>query len=181
MSTVQVSNVLNGSRGLGADALLNMSTVLKCDPYWLLFGKGQDPRTITPPLNAVPILSWKDIPEWLSGTTDLIDSESVLCPEKIGNKTFAYRVNGEAMSPQFSSGELLFIDGTQRSAEPGRYFLVFIAGDISVPPILRQVQQIDSKPFYVSLNKELPSEMRFIPHSEGDIIAGKIIGSYKRI
>lgn len=183
MSTAQLSYVLSGSRGLGVDALLDLATALDCDPYWLHRGKAIAGSNIevpaTPKSESVPVLTEEMLPIWLNGT--YTGTATIPSPKPVNPRSFAFRAIGEAMSPFFSSGDILFLDGSKTSPNAGAYALVYIGGDFAVPPLLRHIQQIDNRLFYAALNNSLPSEMKYIPHSTDDLIVGHVIGVFKDI
>lgn len=183
MSTAQLSYVLSGSRGLGVDALLDLATALDCDPYWLHRGKAVCSNKIeisaTPKTENVPVLTEEQIPSWLNGTCT--GTATIPSPKPVNPRSFAFRAIGEAMSPFFGSGDILFLDGSNTTPSAGAYALVYIGGDLSVPPLLRHIQQIDNRLFYAALNNALPNEMKYISHSTDDLIVGHVVGVFKDI
>lgn len=183
MSTSQLSYVLSGARGLGVDALLDLASALECDPYWLYRGKTSSAEKPTNKtvnsFHVAPIVPWQMLPDWLSKKVTI--SESIPCPVSSSLNTFAFKVIGEAMSPQFEPGDTIFVESDNTAAQPGSFVLVYLSGNTAQAPLLRQVQQIDNRVFYAALNKELPSDMKYSEFSDSDLIAGRVIGHLKQV
>lgn len=176
-----LSSMMNGTRQPGAESLLDICAALQCDPYWLLLGKGPEPVSTQPQSDflTVPVLDSEDLPKWLS--KQIQGKEFLPCPIKNApQKAFALRVKGIAMEPKFSVGDVVFADPEQTDLAEGKFIIYHPKGESDNVQI-KQFQLIDKKGFFISLNQQLPGELRFTPVCDGDVILGRVIAHLKQI
>lgn len=88
----------------------DIAKVLKCEPDWLLFGKGGQNNAFQGPeiQGKYPLISWVQ-----AGDRNEIDKQNTqhhACPVKCSAQTFILEVRGMSMHPTFNEGELIFVD-----------------------------------------------------------------------
>ena len=110
-----VSQWLNGIAKPSGLNIINLAKALRCDPEWLLYGKGNPEKNTITPLNKLqgqyPMLDWVQAGNW-STINELSrhEADHYPCPVKCSDRTFLLKVRGQSMSPTFNEGELIFID-----------------------------------------------------------------------
>jgi len=72
-----------------------------------------------------PLVSWVQAGDWSEvaevGLADDVDPH--ICPVSCGSNTFALRVKGESMEPEFREGDVIFVD-PDRFPNPNNYVVV---------------------------------------------------------
>ena len=72
-----------------------------------------------------PLVSWVQAGDWSEahdlGSTG--DENLHICPVSCGSNTFALRVKGESMAPEFQEDDVIFVD-PDRSPDPNSYVVV---------------------------------------------------------
>ena len=85
-------------------------------------------------LGRIPLLSWSNAGEWRpaieNGSFEMIGVTEI----KVGLNTFALKVEGDSMEPEFKAGETIIIE-PDLEAKPGNFVIVMIAGEA----VLRQL------------------------------------------
>lgn len=112
-----VSQWLNGIAKPSGKNIIIVAKVLKCDPEWLLNGKGNTNIKSSniepgPEIHGMyPVISWMQAGDW-SAVNEVhpIYTEYYPCPIKCSDETFLLKVRGMSMSPTFAEGELIFVD-----------------------------------------------------------------------
>jgi SOS-response transcriptional repressor LexA len=112
-----VSQWLNGIAKPSGKNLIALAKALRCNPEWLLSGKGSPERELS---NVVagselqgmyPVISWVQAGDWSAiHEIHAADAMHYPCPVKCSDKTFLLKVQGMSMSPAFNEGELIFVD-----------------------------------------------------------------------
>ncbi len=72
-----------------------------------------------------PLVSWVQAGDW-SEVADLGSAEDLdlhICPVSCGSNTFALKVKGESMAPEFREEDVIFVD-PERSPDPNSYVVV---------------------------------------------------------
>ncbi len=109
------------SRGVSKEGRLNAARVIGCRPHWIEFGDGQmvDAPNISPTLTfcpnnrGIPIISWVQAGHW----REIVDTfpvggadEYILAHNSHGPHTFAVRIIGNSMEPEFREHDAVVID-----------------------------------------------------------------------
>lgn len=117
VSKASISQWEKGDTFPRGENLYSLAKILKCEPEWLLTGKGT-PSTAAgnveagPELQGLyPVISWVQAGDWSAiDEMNRHEAEHYPCPVKCSDRTFLLRVRGMSMSPTFSEGELIFVD-----------------------------------------------------------------------
>lgn len=91
--------------------LLALAAALECDPKWLLIG-GDVVTDYTCGARRVPILSYVQAGAF-TNAAPLIDAgeyEYVLTTAELSERSFALRICGDSMVPEFREGDIVIID-----------------------------------------------------------------------
>ena len=174
--------------------ILKLATKLKVSPHWLLTGENLDPvnnyvqdlslsvdeaykQYNKSPL-LVPLISWVQAGSW----SEVIDNfqpgeadERYPCPEKHSENTFALKVIGESMFPDFIPGEIIYVDPNVK-AESGSCVVIRQNGDTEAT--FKQLMMDGSKKYLKALNPNWPNPIiEMLPDAT---ICGVVIGSYRK-
>ncbi|MGO2307072.1 MAG: LexA family protein [Providencia sp.] len=180
ISASAVTQWESDSTGLSAENLLKLSSVLKCNPKWLLLGYG-DPDENVPfepsEYNSVPIISWVQAGSWADNFCEmnLHDYKYIKTSINVSNKAFALIVKGQSMTA--TNGDLSIPEGAIVIVEPDYGYIDDINGKIIVAQQKSSNEATIKKLIIDGPNKYLaPLNPQFNPiQVNGDcIIAGKV-------
>lgn len=123
----------------------------------------------------VPLISWVAAGKW-TGPQDIDSSvETWLpCPKKNNGNMFALRVDGDSMEPKFFSGDIVFVD-PDASPDYGR---IVVAVRATAGATMKQLVNVDGKPWLKALNPDYTPKMRYYELAEGDYIVGVVVGKW---
>lgn len=116
VSKASVSLWEKGDTSPKGEHLYALAKVLKCEPSWILYGKGTPTEVSNieeaPPLQGLyPVISWVQAGDWAQiFEQNKQDAEHYPCPVKCSDKTFLLKVRGMSMSPTFNEDDLIFVD-----------------------------------------------------------------------
>jgi SOS-response transcriptional repressor LexA len=159
-----------------------LAKALKTNKEWLMTGKGheelREPKSNYLSGNEVPLINWVQAGAW----TDIVDSFSIgcaeeyyPCPDKHGKNTFALTIVGESMHPEYSPGEIIYVD-PEVEAVNGSCVVVRQNGDTEAT--FKQLMLDGSKKYLKALNPDWPSPIvEILPDA---VICGVVIGSYRK-
>lgn len=103
----------------------DLANVLDVSPAWLEFGEGtkvitggkakQDSNvaSFTLSIKQVPLISWVTAGQWAEVSDNYPPGqgeEIIPCPAKCGPHSFALRVKGDSMSPEYPEGAVIVVD-----------------------------------------------------------------------
>ncbi|WP_417698034.1 LexA family protein [Psychromonas sp.] len=152
-----------------------LSKILKCDPDWLVSGKGNPEKNTVTPLNKLqgqyPVLDWVQAGNW-SAINELPyhEADHYPCPVKCSDKTFLLKVRGQSMAPIFNEGELIFID-PEVDAINGKYVVARL--DDENEATLKQLIIEDGHKFLKAANPQWPTPIQ--PVNGNCTIVGVVI------
>ncbi|MEJ1463345.1 MAG: XRE family transcriptional regulator [Candidatus Sedimenticola sp. (ex Thyasira tokunagai)] len=104
---------------ISGPVLLKAARALRVSPDWLASGKGQmlSPAANTEPgpdtKGMIPLISWVNAGDWASieDPYEVGDAEKWMpCPVSHGHNTFALRVRGTSMEPEYRDGDIIYVD-----------------------------------------------------------------------
>jgi SOS-response transcriptional repressor LexA len=119
------------TRGVSKEGRLNASRIIGCRPLWIELGEGRmiDEPNILPGITidstrrGYPIISYVQAGAW----REIVDSfprggadEYILANSSYSPHTFALRIVGNSMEPEFREGDVVVID-PDVSPDPGNY------------------------------------------------------------
>jgi SOS-response transcriptional repressor LexA len=119
------------NRGVSKEGRLNASRIIGCRPLWVESGEGvmvdtpniQHGITLDPNRRGYPIISYVQAGAW----REIVDSfprggadEYILANSGYGQHTFALRIVGNSMEPEFRDGDVVVIDPDVRP-DPGNF------------------------------------------------------------
>ncbi|MEG3753120.1 S24 family peptidase [Psychromonas arctica] len=155
--------------------LFLLAKTLRCDPDWLLHGKGNPEKNTVTPLNKLqgqyPVLDWVQAGNW-SAINELPyhEADHYPCPVKCSDKTFLLKVRGQSMAPIFNEGELIFID-PEVDAINGKYVVARL--DDENEATLKQLIIEDGHKFLKAANPQWPTPIQ--PVNGNCTIVGVVI------
>lgn len=179
-----VSQWENGdTKSLEGGNLMRAAQFLGVRPNWLLTGTGSMKPTSTDDSNVepveirrVPLISWVQAGNWseVIGTTAPENAEDWQpCAEKCGPRTFALRVCGISMEPDFHEGDIIYVDPDQE-AENKKLVIAYLEDEKETT--FKQLIIEGNRRFLKALNPIWPDPM--IPIGCTVRIVGKVIGRY---
>ena len=181
VSRVSITQWELGDTSPNGANLDKLSKVLKTTAEWLLYGisgsiSGIIPEPETP--QDVPLISWVQA----GICTEIIDHfqtgdsiEHYPCPEKHSKDTFALKIVGESMSPDYVPGEIIYVDPEVEAAS-GSCVVVRQNGDTEAT--FKQLVFDGNKKYLKALNPNWPNPIiEMLPDA---FICGVVIGSYRR-
>lgn len=118
----------------------------------------------------VPLLSWTQIPMWLSSTNPQSPARTVATDANVSDKAYAVQLYNTSMNPQFTPGTTLIIDPL-RDPKDGDFAIVHQIGQQS--PTFKQVL-IDGATIIL---KPLNKDFKTINHSENYRFLGVLVQS----
>lgn len=109
------------NKGPKRDKMKQLAEILKCRQEWLEFGTGVEELKESPhgveittlPIKQVPLISWVTAGQWaeVSDNYPPGHGEDIIpCPAKCGPHSFALRVKGDSMSPDYPDGSVIVVD-----------------------------------------------------------------------
>ena len=156
---------------------MKLASCLGVDPDWLSHGdeyfiEGVKPA---PPVHRmVPLISWVQAGDWneASDPYSVGDAEEWLpCHIKCGKNTFAVRVSGVSMEPEFKDGEVIIVDP---SAEPRHNSFVVVRIDHENAATFKQLVVEGDTKYLRPLNRDFPTQ--FIEIDGNARISGVVVG-----
>lgn len=101
--------------------LIPLAAALECDPKWLLLG-GDVVTDYNYGARRVPILSYVQAGLFAAAESLEIDGdfEYVLTTAELSERSFALRIRGDSMEPEFREGDIVIID-TEVYPTPGEF------------------------------------------------------------
>lgn len=180
ISASAVTQWENDNTGLSAENLLKLSSILKCNPSWLLLGTGTPEEGVTPSIigfSSVPIISWVQAGDWADNFYESSkgDHEYIDTPLNVSEKAFALVVKGQSMTT--TNGDLSIPEGAVVIVEPEYGYLDDINGKIVVAQQKGSSEATIKKLIIDGPNKYLaPLNPQFHPiQINGDcVIAGRV-------
>ena len=109
-----------------------------------------------------PLVSWVQAGGW-SEVIDLISGEDptlLICPVSCGANTFALRVRGVSMLPEFEEGDVIFVD-PDRSADANSY--VVVCTESTGEATFKRLVHEGGLNFLQSLNPDWPDRIIAVP------------------
>tara|TARA_B110000902_G_scaffold262506_1_gene339523 strand:+ start:1789 stop:2439 length:651 start_codon:yes stop_codon:yes gene_type:complete len=182
-----VSQWVNGLSAPSGKNLILLSTLLKCNPEWILGNYGKSKANASSAalqpvsLRLVPVMTWRIAKNIINNPSlfDLDDAVAwVPCPEDMGEGSFALRVAGDSMvSPfmgerSYSEDMVIFVDPTRTPAIGNR---VLAAIPESEDAIFR-VYVADSGKFFL---KPINPQYGMREVDQDVVIYAVITGSYR--
>lgn len=144
----------------------------------MLYGDGQGAYNTRASLAAhglVPLISWVRAGPLCDAEDRLQpgDAEAWLpCPVPFGEGTYALRVVGNSMEPEYREGEAIYVDPS-RAAKHGDDIIVRTPdGRVT----FKRFQDTPEGKYLLALNPDHPERIISVP--EGTVICGVIIGSW---
>lgn len=128
---------------------------------YLLFGSHTVVRTIpgnpSQSMSVVPLIEWDQIKVFLDDITrsKLAYEQTLVCPKRIGNGSFALKVIGTAMLPRYWPGDYIFIDPSKGIGD-GEYAVVIDTHENV--PMLRRVISEEGITYLKCINENWPGE-----------------------
>lgn len=181
-SAQQVSNwIRRGS--IPAEQIFDVAHILGLNLEWLRSGLGHQYKSLNnvsggPEIRGeIPLISWVQAGAW-SETEDpytMGQAEKWLpAPDKCGERSFILRVRGSSMEPEYTDGELIYVDPS-REAKHNDDVVVRLnnAGDAT----FKRLQIDGPNKYLVALNKSYPNPI--IPLDEEAFICGVVFFSGK--
>jgi SOS-response transcriptional repressor LexA len=123
----------------------------------------------------VPLINWVQAGCWAVMDDDFETDNYYPCPENHSEHTFALTVVGESMSPEFTPGEIIFVD-PEVEARSGSYVVVRQNGNSEAT--FKQLMFDENKKYLKALNPNWPNPI--IEMLSDAVICGVVIGSYKK-
>lgn len=128
--------------------------------------------------SSVPLISWVQAGAW-ADISDVFQpgeaDEYYPCPENHSPYTFALKVIGESMWPDFVSGEIIFVD-PETEARHGSCVVVRQNGNTEAT--FKQLIIDGSQKYLKALNPNWPNPIiEMLPDA---VISGVVIGSYRK-
>lgn len=106
-------------------------------------------------VNTYPVIAWETVGNWNDMEKQkAIEEEHYPCPVECSANTFVLRVNGISMAPQFSEGDLIFVDPDKT---PINNNFVILKNKRTQQTLLRQLLIEGSDQFIRSTNPDWPA------------------------
>lgn len=164
--------------------LVAIARFLEVSANWLESGQGYmglgESNTIKLPEHNsnVPLINWVQAGSWteIGDVFQFSDADDFYpCPEKHSSRTFALKVVGESMSPDFVNGEIIFVD-PEIEARNGSCVVVRQNGNLEAT--FKQLIIDGSQKYLKALNPNWPKPIiEMLPDAA---ICGVVIGSYRK-
>lgn len=124
--------------------------------------------------SSIPLISWVQAGHWGDIQLGTVE-EFYPCPEKHSRHTFALKVQGESMAPDFVNSEIIFID-PEVEARNGSCVVVRQNGNTEAT--FKQLIIDGSQKYLKALNPNWPNPIiEMLPDA---VICGVVIGSYRK-
>lgn len=119
----QINDMIRGTKSFGARIAREIEDKLGLPPGTLDTENAElgNPQVSTIRFKRIPILSYVQAGMLTDNGQEQYD-EWAIAPETLPEKTFALRVRGDSMSPNFQEGQLLFVD-PNRLPKPGDFVI----------------------------------------------------------
>lgn len=143
VSQRQISLYESGKSSPRTDSLKAISSALKVDPVWLMYGDKQSDVDIRTWLSAqrdkgareIPLVTWSQAEHRHIGPNDSF----VYAPSWVGLRSFALTVHGLGMAPDYPPGSIIVVD-PDIDYQDGDDVLMYL-GKSEEEPIFRRVSQ----------------------------------------
>lgn len=127
----------------------------------------------------IPLISWIQAGVWCDSTLYQNNEDEFTewypCPEKHSDNTFALKIRGESMSPDFVDGEIIYVD-PEIKEESGSCVVVRQNGDTEAT--FKQLVLDGDKKYLKALNPNWPNPIiEMLPDAQ---VCGVVIGSYRK-
>lgn len=186
VSAGTIGNIEAGTRRNPRE-LLAIARAVRVNPQWLLDGTG--PRAsleaaesnVSPLIKQwppVPLVSWVQAGQWteIGGEFAAGDAEDWLpCPDSHSPLTFALKVQGVSMEPEFKSGTIIFVDPA-KAADNLSYVVVRMENENTAT--FKQLVVEGSRRYLRPLNPNWPDQI--IEINGNAVICGVVVGEYRK-
>ena len=174
------------------DAVLALQRSKGISPEWLLSGRGpmrpEDAPAHTPStasnvepvpgeLRWVPLISWVEAGWGAEAIAHLGPGETeewFPCPAKCSPNTFALRVRGDSMLPDYREDEIVFVDPV---LEPRHRDEVVVCNEQNGEATMKQILIEGDRTYLQALNRDYPERIRLMTLE--DRLCGVVIGLYR--
>lgn len=184
VSQSTVARILNGQSDPQSDNLRRLADALGLDISDLytdpvVSNGGSGLEAITTTTRRTPLVSWDLIEGWTRDVNALIKNAQawLTCPAVCGARTFALRVRGGSMSPQFNDGDVIFCDPDE-PVRTGR--LVIARNEVGGEAQFRELVIEGRQRFLRRLNPAWPGPEVVALEPDGEIIA-VVIGKWVQV
>ena len=149
VSHVAISQWESNTTKPNAENLYDLSVLFGCDFRWLLLGEGTNITVASIDKERVPVLDYDFLKTWDSTQPLLIkdEAEYIMTNEITSKYTFALRLVGDSMEPDFYSGDIVVIDPALKP-EPGEFIVARSSEGILFRRFKQAVKE-DGKEFYI--------------------------------
>lgn len=164
--------------------LVAIARFLNVSADWLESGNGSMDLTESNTMgltlfgSKVPLISWVQAGSWADISDVFQPSEAdeyYPCPEKHSKHTFALKVVGESMWPDYIDGEIIFVDP---EAEARHGSCVVVRQNGHTEATFKQLIIDGSQKYLKALNPNWPNPIiEMLPDA---VISGVVIGSYRK-
>lgn len=183
MTQSAISQLETGeTKTLEGENLLNIAAFLDVAPAWLMHGKATQspisPASKTTINDTVPLISWVQAGEWCEAIDNYQpgDAEEWLrCTSPHGSHTYALRVRGVSMEPEFKEGEIIIVD-PESQPENNAYVIVRLLDSNEVT--FKQLIIEGNRKILRALNPAWPGGM--IELDDNAVLCGRVIEKHVR-
>lgn len=150
--------------------LIQLASALESKPSWLseLSGSMAEIASVKT-LGVIPLITMKEAAKWQT-SKEISNKENYPCPIPCSDNAFVVQVMGDAMSPEYNAGDLLFID-PEVTAENGKDVIISDGEDA----VLRRYSSELGKKRLISINSDYDD----IDMPDNCFIVGTVIMSAK--
>lgn len=173
----RISNYERGDREPKSSDIRIIATALNMTAEELLIGRD---NTLPAPIKqkVVPLISWVQAGAW-EDINDIFHPQTAEefypCPENHSKYTYALKVVGESMWPDFIEGDIIFVD-PETEARNGSCVIVRQNGNTEAT--FKQLIIDGSQKYLKALNPNWPNPIiEMLPDAT---ISGVVIGSYRK-
>lgn len=170
VSQATISGIETG-RAIETRKLMRVAKALKVDPDWFETGLGE--KTIAPAKalytinqeakvylakNKIPMINWMDASE-VKDATDLMEHQVnkwIYSPIDIQEGSYALRVDGISMQPEFKRGAIIFVDP---NIPPENEKFLVVKRPVDVEAILRELFIESGKKYLKAINPAFPDQI----------------------
>ncbi|BAM06253.1 LexA family protein [Leptospirillum ferrooxidans] len=125
VSITTIQYWLTGRNKPSRDKIKRLAEEIKCSPEWLEFGASVElsglsqkdsnvvSLVIPTEIKTVPLISWVQAGNWCAIPDNYPPGhaeEMIPCPSKCGPHSFALRVKGDSMDPDYPDGSIVIVD-----------------------------------------------------------------------
>ena len=188
-SNQQIGRLERGERELTLRWMERIATSLQCKPADLLPSAGTDDSRGHAPssesnvepvqgeLRWVPLISWVEAGWGAEAISHLAPNdveEWFPCPARCSPQTYALRVRGDSMLPDYREGEIVFVDP---NLEPRHRDEVVVCNEQNGEATMKQLLIEGDRRYLKALNRDYPERIRLM--TEEDSLCGVVIGLYR--